>query len=487
MRTLITTTICVLLLVSANNSLPAADWPMLGRDIMRNPVSSEKDPPTNWDIESGKGIRWKAKLGSMTHGTPVVANGQVYIGTNNGAGYLERYPSTIDLGVLLCFRESDGKFLWQFSSEKLKSGRTHDWPLQGIGASPLVEGDRIWFVSNRWEVICLDTKGFHDGENDGPVIDEPVTDANEADVVWRFDMIDELGVFPHNQGMGPTRRCSPAASYKNRIYLMTGNGVDNSHIRVPKPDAPSLVCMDKRTGKVLWTDDSPGANVLHGQFASPLVAKLAGRAQVIVPQGDGWVRSFDAISGELIWKFDVNRKEAKWILGGGGTRCHVLATPVLYRNTIYMAVGQEVEHGGGIGRLFCLDPSKTGDISAELAVDRDRRVIPHRRLQAVDTKEGEKAIPNPNSGVIWEFISDGDDFEDEFHRTVSTVAIRNGLLIATDFDGLVHCFDAETGKRHWCYDTLAAVWSTPPSSTIASTLLTKMGIWRSLHLRLILT
>ena len=360
MRYLIPTT--VLLLACLNTSLSAADWPMLGRDATRNPISAEKNPPTDWDVgkldrkagnfHGGRNIKWQAKLGSMTHGTPVVADGQVYIGTNNGAGYLKRYPSKVDLGVLLCFRESDGKFLWQFSSEKLPQGRVFDWPMQGIGASPLVERDRMWFVSNRWEVICLDTKGFHDGENDGPVVDEPATDASEADVVWRYDMIKELGVFPHNQGMGPTRRCSPAASYMNRIYLVTGNGVDESHINIPKPDAPSLICMDKRTGKVLWTDKSPGANVLHGQFASPLVAEIGGRAQVIVPQGDGWVRSFDALTGKLIWKFDVNRKEAKWSLGGRGTRCHVLATPVLYRNRIYMAVGQEVEHGDGIGRLF---------------------------------------------------------------------------------------------------------------------------------------
>lgn len=294
----------------------AGDWPMLGRDVTRNSVSSEENPPTHWDVETEKNIKWKAKLGSMTHGTAAVADGQVYIGTNNGHGYLQRYPKNVDLGCLLCFRESDGEFLWQYSAEKLPSGRVHDWPLQGIGASPLVEGNRLWFVSNRWEVVCLDTWGFHDGENDGPVRDEADQAPREADVVWRFDLIGELGVFPHNQGMGPTRRCSPTASYKNRIYVVTGNGVDESHARIPKPEAPSLVCLDKRTGRALWTDNSPGSNVLHGQFASPLVAEIGGRAQVIVPQGDGWIRSFDAINGGLIWKFDINRKQAKWLLGG---------------------------------------------------------------------------------------------------------------------------------------------------------------------------
>ena len=92
---------------------------------------------------------------------------------NNGAGYLKRYPATIDLGVLLCFDEKDGKFLWQHSNEKLPTGRVHDWPLQGVCAAPLGRRRALWYVTNRGEVLCLDTKGFHDNKDDGPVTNEP--------------------------------------------------------------------------------------------------------------------------------------------------------------------------------------------------------------------------------------------------------------------------------------------------------------------------
>ena len=155
---------------------------MLGRTPSRNPVVPDGSGPTNWDVQAGENIRWSAPLGSQTYGTPVVADGQIYVGTNNSAGYLERYSKDIDLGCLLCFREADGKFLWQFSAEKLPTGRIHDWPLQGIGGAPLVQGERMWFVSNRWELVCLDTLGFRDKENDGSFQDEPVQAANEADV-----------------------------------------------------------------------------------------------------------------------------------------------------------------------------------------------------------------------------------------------------------------------------------------------------------------
>lgn len=449
------------------SKLAAVDWPMHGRDVTRNPVSPETGAPIDWDVETGNNVKWSPRLGTQTYTAPIVADGHVYVGTNNTAAYLKRYPKNIDLGCLLCFRESDGEFLWQYSAEKLPTGRIHDWPYQGIGSSPLVEGERMWFVSNRWEVICADTQGFRDGENDGPYVDEPVEDNREADVVWKFDLMDELGVQPHTAGMGPDRRCSIAASYKDRIYVVTGNGVDSSHLKIPAPDAPSLVCFHKDTGKALWTDNSPGKNVLHVQIASPLVAEIAGRGQVIVPQGDGWIRSFDALTGELVWKFDVNFKESKWILGGRGDRNNILATPVLYENRVYIASGQEPEHGEGMGRLVCIDPTKKGDVSSELAVDKNGNVIAHRRIQAVDPSTGEKAIPNPNSGLIWDFGAKSvaeykrQKFEERMHRTISSVAVHDGLVIAADGAGLIHCLDAKTGKQHWTYDAFANIIAAP--------------------------
>lgn len=143
------------------------------------------------------------------------------------------------------------------------------------------------------------------------------------------------------------------------------------------------------------------------------------------------------------------------------SRNNVLATPVLYENRIYVASGQEAEHGDGPGRLVCLDPTKSGDISSELAVDADGNILPHRRIQAVIAEQGERAIPNPDSGLVWEFTSDGNGFEEQLHRTFSTVAIQSGRLVVPDFAGLVHCFDAKTGKRLWFYDCLSAIWSTP--------------------------
>ena len=58
--------------------------------------------------------------------------------------------------------------------------------------------------------------------------------------------------------------------------MNTSNGVDEGHLNLPNPSAPSFLCLDKRDGKVLWADGSPGANVLHGQWSSPSYAEIDG-------------------------------------------------------------------------------------------------------------------------------------------------------------------------------------------------------------------
>src|SRR5262245_62745191 len=98
----------------------------------------------------------------------------------------------------MAFDEKTGEFLWQMTSEKLAAGRVNDWPYQGVCSSPLVEGDRLYYVTNRGELMCLDTKGFRDDENDGPYKDEKLTGKFDADIVWKYDMIEEVGSHPHN-------------------------------------------------------------------------------------------------------------------------------------------------------------------------------------------------------------------------------------------------------------------------------------------------
>ena len=393
----------------------AAEEAMWGFTPGRNMVSEETGLVGKWDPKTGLNIRWRAELGSQTYAGPVVIDGQVFVGTNNQG--LRNPELTGDRGVIMAFDAATGMFRWQSTHTKLPAGRVNDWPQQGVCSTPYVDRDRLYYISNRAEVVCIDTEGFSDGENDGPITDEVASGKTDGDLIWKLDMIDELNVFPHNLAT-----CSPIG-VGDLLFVITGNGVDEGHVHIPSPFAPSFIAIDKRTGELVWENAAPGEHILHGQWANPAYGVVAGSGQVVFPGGDGWVYALEPETGKLLWKFDANPKDSVWELGGRGTRNAIISTPVVYEDKVFIGVGQDPEHGEGGGHLWAIDATQRGDIT--------------------------------DNGVVWHL--GGKDF----HRTMSTVAIEDGLLYASDLSGFVYCLDAETGKKHWTYDTFAAIWGSP--------------------------
>jgi beta-lactamase regulating signal transducer with metallopeptidase domain len=438
----------------------AKDWPQWGGTSSRNNTPLKQKIPSNWNTKSGANVRWSMPLGSETYGGTVVANGKVYVGTNNGAAYIERYSSETDLGVLLCFNESDGRFLWQHSTPKLPTGRINDWPMQGICSTPLVDGDRLWYVTNRGEVVCLDTEGFRDGENDGPYQKE-VHNEKEADVVWTFDMRAELGVEQKNMA-----NCSVTCA-GDKLFVCTSQGAETVKRIGPRKWPPSFICLSRDTGKLLWSSSSPGPNILHGQWSSPAYGVFEGVAQVIFGGGDGYLYGFSADGNgqehQPLWMFDCNPKDSSYRLNNA-TRNPIVSTPMIHDGLIYVAVGEDPEHGEGIGHLWCVTPTKRGDVSPTLVfnqADPDKHVA-HKRVQALNRDAGDFERPNPNSAEVWHYGgSNLNELQSTMHRSISTVAIQNGLLFVPDLSGVVHCLDARSGKAHWTHDLLAACWSSP--------------------------
>jgi len=369
------------------------DWPMWGGTADRNMASSMQGVPASWDIQTKKNVKWVAKLGSQTYGNPVVAGGQVYVGTNNDPA---RDPKEAgDRGVLMCFRESDGHFLWQHTSQKLADSN-QDWPETGVCSAPLVEADRVYYLTNRCELVCLDAHG--DGHGN-------------AKVVWKLDMIKELGVSPHNKA------ASSPASFGGLVFVGTSNGRDENHTRVPAPKAPSMIAVDQKTGKLAWQVNDPGDRILDGQWSSPAVGAIGGVVQVVIGEGDGWVRGYEALTGKKLWEFDTNPKDSVW----PRTRNEIVSTPVIWQNRVFIANGQDPESGQGPGHLYAIDATKRGDITA--------------------------------TGRLWHY--------DKIKRSISTGAIWNGLLFYADFTGYLHCLDVNTGQPYWTHDTLSAVWGSP--------------------------
>ncbi len=425
----------------------AKDWPMWGGTADRNMVADARGLPDDIvsgkflpksetiDPKSTKNIRWVGKLGSQTYGSPVVAGGRVFVGTNNEA---PRDPTqTGDRGVLMCFDEKTGEFLWQLVIPKVGAGKVSDWEFVGLCSSAAIEGERGYVVSNRGELICFDVKGMANG-NDGPYMDEakfssadgkPVAVTKQsADIIWLTDVRTELGIFPHNVSS------SSPLIIGDKIFMSTSNGVDWSHLNIPAPFAPALVVVDKNTGKVIGEESSGvSQRAMHASWSSPAFTTVNGKGMIVWGGGDGFCYGFDPepykhAEGfqalKELFRYDADPVEyrtkngapIKYATHDGPSE--IIATVVVNKNKAFIVIGQDPEHGDGVGMLSCIDLKSSGDIS------------------------GKPLWVNKNIG-----------------RSISTPSIVGDLLFQAEYKGDIHCIDINTGKELWVHSTNSRIWS----------------------------
>ena len=374
------------------------------------PVVPIGNPPVDWDTTAGRNVDWTVDLGNETYGRPVIAGDVVYVGTDNARRLNPAF--TEDAGVLLALSAKDGKLLWQDVAPPVERG-LREFLLPSTTSAPYVEGDRLYYVTAQCELRCLDTRGFGDGENDGPYDDEAFHDNTAADIVWELDMCGRLGVFPHEATN------SEVLAVGDLLMVSTSNGQNEGHTLVPSPRAPSLIAVDKRSGEVVWRAVGAGRQVLHGQWSSPVAANVNGRIQVLFGGGDGWLRSYDAASGHEVWRFDGNPKDARWRPRPGVlSRGSIVASPVFADGRVFVAMGQSPGHGNGPSFIHAINPNGQGDVTA--------------------------------SRLLWTSRDVG--------RVVGTPIARDGLLYVGDLGGTVHCLDAATGAQVWKHETHEAIW-----------------------------
>ena len=263
---------------------PGADQPQWGQAWSRNMVSAEQGLPESFDPPSGRNLQWSAELGTESHSSPVVSGGRVYIGTNNGH---PRDPAQQgDRGVLMCFEEKSGRFLWQLVFPKREEDIYFDWPNSGISSPVTVEGDRVYFVNNRGVVLCAEPP---------PIAGQSGANASAGTpgpkLIWQFDLTSGAGIWSHDAAH------SSILIHGDCLYLNSGTGVDNTHKRIRTPDAPSLVVLDKRTGRLVARDDEHIApNIFHSTWSAPSMATVNGRPLIFFAAGNGMVYAFETVT-----------------------------------------------------------------------------------------------------------------------------------------------------------------------------------------------
>ena len=326
MRALVAAPVLVLLWVGALR----ADDPNPGR----NRVATAENLPATWDVASGEGVLWSTELGTVTYGGPTIAGDLIVVGTNNER---PRDPAvTGDRGVVMALDRRDGRFRWQITHEKLPTGDANDWPLQGVCSTPSFDGERLYYVSNRGELVVAGLDGVVD---------------------WSFDMVGEWGVFPKHMA------ASTPLVAGDLVFVSTSNGVTDDG-RVPAPDAPSFAAFERATGRPVWRDGSPGAGLIDGQWGSPSHGHAGGRAQIVFPAGDGWLYAFEPATGRALWRFDGNSALAADELERIESRHVLVATPVFLEDTVYVAAGRDPEASLRAGVLWAVDAGGSDDVTA---------------------------------------------------------------------------------------------------------------------------
>jgi outer membrane protein assembly factor BamB len=412
-----------------------ADQPQWGQRYSRNLVSDEKGLPDSFS----NSVKWAVKIGTQSYSTTIVAGGKVLIGTNNENPRDSRHQG--DRGVMMCFDEKDGHLCWQLVVPKMEDDPYLDWPKVGMASTPTVEGNRVYTLTNRGEVVCLDLDGMANG-NDGPYKDEgrhmtprgePLMEPGplDADIIWISDLVKEAGVHIHDQVEGSVLIDG------DLLYVNSNNGVDNTHRRIRSPDAPSLVVLDKRTGRIVAQDaEHIGPHIFHSTWSSPSLGVVNGRRMVFFGGDDGICYAFDALDGTAsvgamamlrnVWRFDCDPAGPKgdvhrYISNRKEGPSEILGMPVFHDNKIYVVAGGDLWWGKRKSWLKCIDATKSGDV----------------------TKTAE----------VWSYPLS--------RESCSTPAIYNGMIFVADCGGVIHCVDAGTGQSVWTYKADGGFWSSP--------------------------
>jgi len=466
--------------LAAASSAPAADQPQLGERFTRNQVSGETNLPEQVDAATGQGIKWTAKLGSSSYAPPVVAQGRVYVGTNNDNPLDPRQKG--DRGVFRCLEESTGKFRWQLVVPKIGGDQYLDWPKVGIASPATIEGDRIYLLTNRAEVVCLDVHGMADG-NDGPFADEARQQTpagkelipaapTDADILWVTDLRTVAGIWPHDTAYG-----NPLL-HGGFLYLNSNNGVDNTHRVIRKPDAPSLIVLDRNSGRLVAKDvGGIGPRIFHNTYSSPALGTVKGRTLVCFGGGDGVVYAFEPLTvmppaGSVenlkrAWKFDPDpgapKSDVHNFTGNRSVSPSTMMTPpVFVGDRIYITHGGDLWWGKTEAWLKCFDADQPADrtgttalwshplkqscstpaVAGPLTFTADTG---NKALICLETATGKELWQHPLGGEIW-----------------SSPLVADGKLYIGTRRGKLFIFAASRDKRLLCEAALDASISATP-------------------------
>lgn len=226
----------------------STDWPVW-RGSRSNGISPDPAAILQWDKQTN--VLWRLEIPGMGHSTPVVVGERVFLTT----AVEDKQQQWV-----MAYKRDTGEALWHTVVHEGRLPRKHG-KNSHASASPASDGERVYVVFAHEDGLFATALDF------------------EGQIVWQ----EKVGDFTSEHGYG-----SSPALYQGRLFI-NGDSLKNCFI----------AAVDTSTGKVVWKTPRTTTG-RHGSYATPVVAHLAGRDQVVL-SGMGSTDAYDPQTGKLLW------------------------------------------------------------------------------------------------------------------------------------------------------------------------------------------
>lgn len=227
------------------------DWPWW-RGPNQDGHSSSNGLPTSWSVDEN--VVWSAAVPGRGHSSPCIVSNRLFLTTADEVAQQQ---------MILCYDRETGQQLWKGTAHEGDFMQQHSKNSQA-SATPACDGKRVF-------ALFLNAGGLW---------------ATATDLAGQILWQTEAGPFGSEHGYG-----SSPTIYKS-LLIVQGDNLTGSFI----------AALDRQTGKIVWRIARPTSG-RHGSFATPVIAHLAGRDQLLVT-GMNETRSHDPASGDLLWSCD---------------------------------------------------------------------------------------------------------------------------------------------------------------------------------------
>jgi parallel beta-helix repeat protein len=314
-------------------SVPCHSWSMFRHDIKHTGYIESPAPNTNQTL-------WSYTTGNWVVSSPTVADGKVYVGSDDGNVYaLDQYSGTqiwnvttggavwsavAVMGDKVCFGSFDSLV---YCLDASTGSQVWNYTTGGsVGSSPAVAGNRVFVGSDDRRVYCLDALNGSQvwnyttlgGVRSSPAVaDGKVYVGSDDRRVYCLDA--STGSQVWNYTTGGLVESSPAVadgvvfvgSYDGKVYALgqyTGTCIWNYTTGDVVWSSPAVVsgkvCFGSFDGNVLCLDATTGTKIWNlttgGSVASsPAVAD----GKVYVGSDDRRVYCLDASTGSQVWNY----------------------------------------------------------------------------------------------------------------------------------------------------------------------------------------